>query len=276
MNTADGVNLLRHLACHFVSLNCIQQIPESDGSWKINAFEVSGFVLSVRGIWSIVTAGHVFSQIAEAKKAGHEFRDWLLDDSWGIDSEKQPPIPFDFEGADQYSIDKPGLDYGLIGIRQYYGSMLANNGVRALGENHWKEDFPPEFDHYAILGMPAELQEHTVSDGGILCGHNLVLLWVEREDSPPAEVLKPYPCFYGRLAPDLTSEGDDIPLRSINGMSGGPIFGLYTDADGKSGYKLVAVQSSWFPEKRIVVGCRMDQLGNALDKHIAELQQSQQ
>jgi len=56
-----------------------------------------------------------------------------------------------------------------------------------------------------------------------------------------------------RFCADMDSP-DDPGLANIQGMSGGPIFGLRKRDDGKAIVSLVAIQSSWYKGKKQVFG----------------------
>ena len=53
---------------------------------------------------------------------------------------------------------------------------------------------------------------------------------------------------------ELLNRGYPSPdvLGSIKGMSGGPVVSIERGSDGELRYYLVAVQSAWLPESRIV------------------------
>ena len=64
------------------------------------------------------------------------------------------------------------------------------------------------------------------------------------------------PLFYGRI---ITSSGQDIA-----GMSGGPIF-AFEIVNGHGKYWLVALQSKWLPESKVIIGCPTTFLGLVLE-----------
>lgn len=87
------------------------------------------------------------------------------------------------------------------------------------------------------------------------------LLPIEREEKPPDCVVKPLPRFYGRLL--------DRSVLDLNGMSGGPVFGITRGEDGVR-YKLVAIQSSW-DEDRTIAACEarsfIEEIGKKTREH---------
>lgn len=63
--------------------------------------------------------------------------------------------------------------------------------------------------------------------------------------------------FYARLT-DMGSVND------IGGMSGGPVFAL-KKVEGEWRYKVIGVQSSWYPSARTIAACPFSSLGVALE-----------
>ncbi|MGH7193449.1 MAG: hypothetical protein ACREJM_07930, partial [Candidatus Saccharimonadales bacterium] len=69
------------------------------------------------------------------------------------------------------------------------------------------------------------------------------------------------------LAVEQISEDDDHPgmfvarihkeadIETIEGMSGGPIYGFRFDDRGNLRYHIVALQSSWLPKQRVIFAC---------------------
>ncbi len=70
--------------------------------------------------------------------------------------------------------------------------------------------------------------------------------------------------FYGQI--QLRAD-----LKSIEGMSGGPIFGLKQQDAKQARYWPYAVQSSWWSEKRIVIGVPLPLVGTYLKDRMKEL-----
>jgi hypothetical protein len=65
--------------------------------------------------------------------------------------------------------------------------------------------------------------------------------------------------FIGQLDPALD-------LKSVKGMSGGPIFGFCREPQLR--YWVVALQSSWNAEKRIVYGCSLPVLASLMTEWV--------
>lgn len=63
----------------------------------------------------------------------------------------------------------------------------------------------------------------------------------------------------------------NIPF-SLEGMSGGPIYGFEKNKDGKWEYRLVALQSRWFATPQVLYGCPISPVMSVIEDEIKELQ----
>ena len=95
---------------------------------------------------------------------------------------------------------------------------------------------------------------------------------VQRIDLSPDEMPKSiYPWFVGVV-------GAAAGLPNIEGMSGGPIFGFYKGSDERWQYWIVALQSRWNEERRIIFGCPVPVIAHVVEEQIkryeAEMRQS--
>lgn len=68
--------------------------------------------------------------------------------------------------------------------------------------------------------------------------------------------------FYAKLLVDETD------LKSIDGMSGGPILGFRRREDGNGLYWIVGLQSSWLPTSRIVCACPLAPFAEGIEAEI--------
>ena len=89
------------------------------------------------------------------------------------------------------------------------------------------------------------------------------MIHIKRSDLLPEQVaITKFPQFIGQL-------DQKFDIDSIVGMSGGPIIGVGEDTQGNYCYWIVAIQSRWLPERKIVFGCSLPVLGELVE---AELQ----
>jgi hypothetical protein len=177
------------------------------------------------------------------------------------------PIAFDLTTAHMFYIDDEddGLDFGVIALAPHYVRMLGKNGMIAVKEENWVHQHTVTFDAYAVLGFPEELASERVSPRGEGSAAP-VLLTVKRLECAPAE-RKPTrnPQFVGQLAPQMG-------LRSVKGMSGGPIFGFRREPEQR--FWIVALQSSWDEETRTIYGCDLPLLASLMTTWARQILQS--
>jgi hypothetical protein len=219
-------------------------------------FAYSGFIMSVRGVWCLVTAGHCLENLDQPLRAKRiRLTNCVLADYFGDAPRVREPMPFDYDGAQALAVHDlaAGLDFGLLPLRPFYRMSLEANGIRAISEENWVAQEPDACDFFAILGLP----ECLVSDPSALVPHgdrvagvvSPTLVWVNPVRLPPDEIPPAtFPWFIGRV-------GCATALPSIVGMSGGPIFGFKKGEDGMLRYWIVAVQSRWRESARITFGC---------------------
>jgi hypothetical protein len=171
----------------------------------------SAFVVDVPGVWLLMTAGHVLRTLREEYPR-------LLDETWG--------------------------DFGPIPLDALTVSQLKTGGVVAIEESTWGTRPLDEYVHLLLTGVPSETVKH--ERGQMVLRHTLIpLALCPSDEQPPAGRVGK---FKARLLQDDT---DRAQLDDIDGMSGGPIFGI-RDVDGLARYLLVGVQSGWLRPSRIV------------------------
>lgn len=245
--------------------------------FDIRALLVSTFVVSVRNVWFLVTAGHILQQIGEQLQSGRRiFKSRLLD---GLTSRMGYPIPFDLDLSSVWYIDRDGYDYGLIPLQPFFARSLIHGGIRPLTEKHWTHTQEP-VDEYYLLGFPSQGQIITVTsnvDGGkIHVDYGSPLLPIQRVIIPPDKLKTPNDRFYAKV-PITTGKHDheETKLTDISGMSGGPIFALKRVGLNTLSYWIIAVQSSWLPESRVLAACfiqpLIDGITKGLDQHRRDL-----
>ena len=229
----------------------------------------SGVLICIRGICSFLMAGHALKDLNIALESGDiVVESAVLADTFGPDTISEKPIPFDLLSEPKFFIDdmEEGLDFGLIALRPYYVTLLAKHGIKALFEENWIAQHRVNFDAYVMLGLPEEFVSYE-KDGLETVGKVYpTMIRVKAMDSPP-EGTKPttYPRFVGKL-------DENLPLSSIVGMSGGPIFGFRYEPP--MAYWIVAIQSRWLRSERVVFACPLPVLAELLTRWIDVLSKS--
>ena len=231
-------------------------------------FSYSGFILSIHGLWCLATAGHILGDLEQHLKDGsiRVTRYELLDD-FGPDVISHDPIPFNYGRAPKYFINdkEAGLDFALIGLGQYYQGLLQANGIVPVSEENWNKQHEVEFGQHMMIGLPQKsIEASTWRKQGVVHFEAFVrpmTIDVEKLHEAPAGTRETrYPRFIGKIRGNL-------PLDDIGGMSGGPILGFSKEADK---YWIVAIQSSWLPESKIVFGCPIPVITEFVEKMVAE------
>ena len=222
-----------------------------------------------RGVF-FLTAGHILKDLEAARSSDDiEITSTVIADTFGPNLICDFPIPFDLTAARIFFIDdnSEGLDLGVIALDPYYVRLLATNGVVALSEENWIHQPRLEFDFYFMLGLPEELASKRVPDSGDAQAAP-VMLPVRRLAAPPPD-RRPtqHPQFVGQL-------DQALQLQSVKGMSGGPIIGFKYGAEGVR-YWVVALQSSWDPQRRIVYGCSLPILASMMTRWAADARDGQ-
>lgn len=216
--------------------------------------QLSCFLLEVDGAKYIATAGHVLERLKELLEDDHDYLIRVVD---GLhQSSRSEPYPLDLRLSDLhylYSKDA-GVDFGLIPLRGLAVENILRSGSEFLGKD--KVSYPtPDHDMFVLIGTPFESQTQSIVREGeaIAAASNMEVLPILEEQDPPEKLLLEMPRFYGSLV-DHFKHGD-VPLN-IDGMSGGPIFGIDFEWEGErsvgASVQLIGVQSGWLESKGVI------------------------
>lgn len=257
---------------HYVSLSYYAKSPElcESRGGLAQACVVSAFVMRVRDIWCLVTAGHVLDGIDEDRKRGIQIDTFRIWDGWAFDATHKDYVPFDFDEAPKFRLNEGGLDYGLIPLKEYYVKHLMANKVVPVGEESYEKTWPEEFHGYAMIGVAGStVSLEQVGERSTLFSQSLSVIHLAPEPNPPEALIQSVPRFYARLltpedAPEWLALGKDIA-----GMSGGPIIGVRRD-DEQTKYWVVGVQSGWLKERRIIAACHFQSFARFVGEMIDE------
>lgn len=264
MNNNQEERLLDLFGKHMIALCVTYRLASDDPSAPLRIYTCPGVVLSVREHHFFISAGHCLAEIRDTL-ANPQFQmaRSVLTDSFGIDRISNVPIPFDITDHSISAYDRQGLDFGLIYLREHYITQIKANGIVIIDQQHWISQIDLEFSHYQMLGLPAELCESTLTSAGDAL-FRTALLNVRKLQAPP-EGVEPtqYPQFIGEVS-------ENIPLTSLRGMSGGPIFGFRVGEQIQ--YWVVALQSSWLPRRRIVFATYMPLVAAVVTDVVTEIE----
>lgn len=257
-------DLMRHLVC----LSFLVRKRSMTGNPKKDAkcFFQSGFILEVEQQWFWATAGHILETIQKdgfrhPDQVAEEFR---LVDSFGTGAIDQHYIPFDYEHAWKHfeHDDALGLDYGVVALGELEKRAMQKNNIVPVTVDDRQNSNGQACRELIVMGFPTDcINPHYVEipDGISVRGKPTPsLISIQRIESP--ELPKPCPRLYGKL-------GDNWPEGEIDGMSGGPVFSLSEDC---AKFRIIAVQSGWFRDRRITFACPLEVFGPRLLKAIKE------
>ncbi|HLN28158.1 MAG TPA: hypothetical protein VK395_10480 [Gemmataceae bacterium] len=241
---------------------------------KEQVFCFPGFVLALNGHWHYVTAGHNLLDVLEdyVKKGWIKLTgNFAFLDYFGPDAKVKEKTVFDYDRANKLRIDQKdlGIDFALIPLDDYYKLHLEANGVIPFERKHWIGTNQIEFSFYAMLGFPEDLMEpcsrvvqNREQVGLDVCATLVLIKRLERApdgiDAPGGDWL------IGEVSAPI----------SMKGMSGGPVFGFRQRDNGRWEYRLVAVQSRWFKDHRVIYASAispvMHAIGGAIQKWLEE------
>jgi hypothetical protein len=243
---------------------------QSVGEEKMVAY--SAFVIDVLGTWCVATAGHNFGdEIFGGPAQGRiQFNNFLLADYFGPKPVLKQPIPFHFDPEAIAYLEKRelGLDFALLPLRDFYRRSLEANGIVPILRPNWANVHKFDFEHYAVIGLPSTLSEPTTQQGdrgeqiGLLVAPTLV--WIDRLTKIPDTIDCPsQEWFFGKVGIEF----------SMKGMSGGPIFGLRKNDQGRLEYHTLAIQSRWYEDHGIIAGCPIPRFMELLEQSLRECAQ---
>jgi hypothetical protein len=255
-------DLIQHFkasaAPHFVTLSCVQTL--ANGEEKPLIF--SGFLAEVVDAWVYVTAGHVLRDIRKAIDAGLSFDVWRLGDQTAGHEFKDTGVPFHFE-LDEWLViedEVSGLDYAVIGIRDFYRAQLEVGGAKPLTRNTWVEPSRAPGVQWVVMGVPSESVQY---DGQTILTAKFVIIALEPCDAPSGANDRSGNQIYARLI-----GGSEGVAANADGLSGGPVFAVWKPNDTWM-YGVIGVQSTWFANQRVVAFCPWSTFAAELEREIA-------
>lgn len=246
---------IRGLCEHVVTIGGSYCILDENGKpCEEKPFAYTAFIISLKGQWCLVTAGHVLDDIDKAMKSPKCIvGSVVLTDEYGLAPKfRDEPIPFN--PLDQPKLwindEQLGLDVALVLLTPHYVSLLKAND---LSPAPLCRDEAPAYSDYSYLGVVGFPEERIFSEQA---ASEKLEVWTQPHYVP----LKYDPTVvdqtvHPRLTVRIVDKGE---LKSAVGFSGGPIFGFKSGDDDKATYEVVAVQSSW-DKKDVVFGCPLQQ-----------------
>jgi hypothetical protein len=231
----------------------------------------TAFVMAFDDVPVLVTAGHVIRDslepmIIQNKYKGLDVRvgQMTLCDFFGPreDVKSWNPTPFpDYASRPRWALDDKslkengnGLDFGVIMLPRFTWESMRGNGVKIISEDMWAKR-TSRFEKYKLIGFPSEL---TVDYSVQL--RSLTVTKVPRAKGKTPDGRPAW--FVGTVPKEITS---------VEGMSGGPIFGFRKLENGGLSHRVVAMQSWQSMGQKRVYGTPLTSFGPEIKKVIAML-----
>jgi len=261
---ASSQFLLETAAKHFVFVVYKARRPQDpEGAFQL--CWMSCFVVEVHGTWFVMTAGHVIRRMKERIAAG--VRVWRFELYDRLAGNDFPGIPFEFD-PEQWGVveDIPleGTDYAIAMLSSIQALGLAKGGVVPVSEHLWGPPPYAAYDQWLLVGAPDEGYKF---QGGI--HHlNLTIIPLTPCDPPSGVSRREDARVWGKIV--TQPDKDKVYIENIEGMSGGPIFGLKR-MEGGSRYWVIGIQSSWFHDSRIVSFCPVPPFLNSVKQAVEQL-----
>ena len=256
MNEAPelGESFLAPLQRHLINLMCFDSGPAAKikYSGKSAVYNFSAFVVEMGERWFAISAGHIFRDLMEAISHGAIISDWQIDDSTVSAKPQQAyPISLDIEQDVLWLCDeKSGVDYAYIELGHLAKEALHNEGIRAIPQCLWTAEDIAEYTLWLLVGTPTQFAE---LESGKPLVKNHVTVQIERvNDVPPGLNDSEFRRLYAKIHFD--SVMDQESGFNIEGMSGGPVFGLLPDtSNNQYEYRLIGVQSAWNQKDHVAI-----------------------
>lgn len=251
---AMAQEFLGYLCRHLISLTGDFENVDASGNavGKRRPYNFSGTVVSFEGTWYVLTAGHAVHKYLDALKRGIiRVYARTLAFGFGRDAITNDPIQFDISAQEKFFEWKEaeGLDYALFPLDVAQKECLKGNGIKAFPLLVPSRPPDADFYRYAVVGFPGEEVDLEIESAEVVTGvgmhpNCLSLHRLPNNDPPQRPWFKAY----------INNMGN---LKSIVGVSGGPIFGFVQKGQNND-YYLIAIQSWWERGRLHTYGCHID------------------
>lgn len=247
---------------HFVTLSFVRNAGTPPA---VTSHVISGFILSCANQWFYITAGHAMEAIKAQLATGATFDCWRLSDATAGGNFPDKAIPYDFNIDDWAFINEEntGADCAVVPITGLVRMGLEVGGVKPLEENAWIER-DDKFDQWILYGTPSETVEY---DNESVITARTVMVAAKPCESPQSTTHPKNEILYAKLI----DESVDV-VSDIDGMSGGPVFGVKHIPDGFR-YAIIGIQSGWLQNQRVLIICPIAQFARQLDECVKNVRQ---
>lgn len=269
----------KHFSKHFLAFGWRTNAP-GKGGFQITQNErfvvTAGFLATYRDVWVLITAGHILEQLEHSIKAGYKAYQFRIFDSLGPSAEHRAPLPFDYRSDKTWwENNADGLDFGIVVIPELQ-ALLEKNQKQPIDLEADCKDVPDHFDDYAMYGLPTvfEKLDRNGDSWSITYSPTLIHLEDVSTEETPNHLKGKAPRWFLRLPPvdeNMPLPGEEC-LHEIDGMSGGPVFGIKKMENGTLRYWTIGIQSAWYPRSRIVAITPLRLLKTLLERYLQTIE----
>ncbi|HVA46698.1 MAG TPA: hypothetical protein VNH11_10075 [Pirellulales bacterium] len=267
-------DFVRELSNHVVAFVANTVLLEDDGSIKAEGFAwSSGFLIRIHAQNFWVTAGHCirdFERDCLNKPNVTAYGKGFMD-CFGSNASFKEVLPCPYDAGDAIMVYRknPHLDFALLPLSDLICSGLARNGIRVVTREMWLDRPERRYFEYKVIGFPKHgAEKMTQKPSWGLRPAAIGVHRISAADVPGCPHDDSW--FIGRVR----SGADEF--KSVEGMSGGPVFAFYKDQNGGTRYDIIAVQSSWFQDSRVVFACPLGLFAEMLHRAVEESKGNQQ
>lgn len=255
---------LRMLGQHLVSvIGWVEDLNDEGGVSRRWPYAISCTVVSHSDSWYLLTAGHAIEKYYECiQTPNRRASNGTLIFGFSNEAITHEGFIFNLVSRPKVSVhdERAGLDYALFQLTALERLAFEANGVAAYGLHVRSRQPESDFEMYYAFGLLKEANVLVTDD------HDSVTNVRVQPDLIPVKRLPDdsgatHPWFKGYIM-DL---GD---VKCINGVSGGPIFGIARgEREGEYRRYLIAIQSWWHKGRMLLYGCDID----AIYQHVSSL-----
>lgn len=248
---ACGAALANLLPC-FGGL-VVRSLHTPDQSTRVASY--SGCFMEHLGTRFWVTAGHVLHEVEKAFQSPDiQIREILLRDGLPMVDPDAASIPLQIQGRYfAMDIDGPpgspgsGLDFGLVALDEATCELLdANPGAGYLDAEDSQEPLQAHAWGLYVLGIPGERARRTSETN---LAYEIRCLPARVLHDCPSGLTKCERAIYAQI---LDRSPGRLRLKSIRGMSGGPVFAIEPRGSDQWCIRLVGVLSAWHGSSRTI------------------------
>jgi hypothetical protein len=267
---------MRTIGASMVGIGVEFELLNPDGSQAMpkQIATYTALAMAYRGVPVLMTAGHVIRDELEPLLVQKQYEDYgvrvcgvQFNDSLGRteDVKTRRPKRFpDYPTRPRWAVDDKakvldsrGLDFGFIMLPRGTWEGMLDNGVKLLGEEMWEES-TAAFDTYKLVGFP--INRHLAAEGEAA----LQIMTVEKIEGESGTTPDGKPAWFVGKPPD--------EVKTVKGISGGPIFGLRQLPEGGLLFQVVAMQSWQSGGAQRIYGSPLASFGPLINAKIEELQ----